>query len=189
MKIKKRHMVLASLVLALSAAVYLNWQLSDSKSLAVSDTTKELGAATYVNSNINTTTDEYPEPTGYSPSSKLSPEQSEYFSSARMDRDTSQDDAIELAKDVLELADSSDEAKEDAVGKLSELEDRILCQNRIENTLKAKGFSECLCYLSDYSCTIIVPKNEMTEDMRLSINSCVKESAEISFENISVVEV
>lgn len=190
MKIKKRHVVLASLVVALSAAVYLNWQLSGTDSLSVSDTAKELGSASYVNSNITASSDESAvNATQTSENTSLTAEQYEYFATARSEREKTQDEVITLAKQVLELADSSEEAKEEAAEQLSKLEDVVLSQNRIETTLKAKGFSDCICSLSDTSCTVIVPVNEMQENSSLIIKDCVDEVADLPFENISIVEV
>ena len=137
MKLKKHHVVLATLVVALSAAVYLNWQLSGGNTSNTVDTSKELG----------------------------------------------------LAKEVLEYTENPDEAYEDATEQLSKLEDMILSQNRVEATLKAKGFSDCMCYLSETSCTVIVPKNEMNDSSALIIKDCIKENSGLPFENISIVEV
>lgn len=48
----KRQLVLAALVVALGAAVYLNWQFSDNRDLLATNTVtssqKELGEAQYV---------------------------------------------------------------------------------------------------------------------------------------------
>lgn len=189
MKIKKRHIVLASLVLALSAAVYLNWQLSGSQSLTVSDRNKELGAATYVSNNVDSSGDEVAvNATEATKNSSLTTEQAEYFATSRSDRQQAQDQVITLAKQVLEAADSSDEAKEEAAEQLSDIEDILLSQNRVETTLKAKGFSDCMCFISDTSCTVIVPKGEMTDNSVLIIKDCVDEVADLPFENISIVE-
>lgn len=188
MKIKKRHILLAAMVFALSAAVYLNWQLSDNNSLAVAGETKELGSATYVNSNVSTS-DEVAVSATEAESNGLSTEQAEYFASSRSDRQKAQDEVIQLARQVLELADSSDEAKEEAAEQLSHIEEILLSQNRIETTLKAKGFSDCICCLSETSCTVIIPKNEMEENSSLIIKDCVDEVADLPFENISIVEV
>ena len=49
---KKRHIILAALVLSLATAVYLNWQFSSNKELTSTDSimsTKELGQAQFVN--------------------------------------------------------------------------------------------------------------------------------------------
>lgn len=187
MKIKKRHILLASLVFALSAAVYLNWQLSDNNGIAVANTSKELGQAVYVNS--NSTSDEEAVSTGDTTASALTQEQSEYFATARSDRQKTQDEVIQLARQVLELSDSSDEAKEEAAEQLSDIEEILLSQNRIETTLKAKGFTDCICSLSKTSCTVIIPENEMQENSILIIKDCIDEAADLPFENISIVEV
>ena len=56
MKIKKQHILVSALILALGAAVYLNWHFSGTPLL--SQTSKELGAATYVSKNARATADE-----------------------------------------------------------------------------------------------------------------------------------
>lgn len=188
MKIKKRHVLFASLVFALSAAVFLNWQLSDGNSSVVSSPTKELGSATYVNSSISSQ-DEMSVSSSEIKDNPLTTEQIEYFATSRGDREKIQDEVIELARQVLELSDSSDEAKEEAVEQLSCIEEIILSQNRIETILKAKGFTDCLCTLSETSCTVIVPEGEMSDNSVLIIKDCVDDVADLPFENVSIVEI
>ncbi len=186
MKFKKHHIVLAALIAALSGAVFLNWQLSDKTDISVSKLTKELGAATYVNSNISTedevSSDVYSNP-------NLSDEQAEYFAASRSKRQDSYDEAVSLATEVLKLSESSDEAKEEASEQLSSLENALVTQQRIETILRAKGFSDCVCCLSETSCTVIIPANEMNESSPLVIRDCVVENTGLPFENISIVEV
>lgn len=189
MKIKKRHLVLAALVLALSGAVYLNWQLSSDNSISVADT-RELGSATYVNSEASSSKDEMAVNATESKSSiNLSDEQIEFFANSRTERQKVQDEAITLAKQVLELSEDNEEACEEASEQLSNLENIIISQNRIEMTLRAKGFSDCLCTLNETSCTVIVPKNEMNENSTLIIKDCINEVADLPFENISIIEI
>ena len=78
---------------------------------------------------------------------------------------------------------------EESAEQLSKLEDNMLSQNRIEATLKAKGFSDCLCWLDSSSCTVIVPKEDMKDNSTLIIMDCVSEVADLPFENISIVEI
>ena len=188
MKIKKRHVVLATLVLALSAAVFLNWQLSGGDGVYNTPTNRELGAVTYVNNNMDSSTDEMQVNADLSlDESNLSKSQIEYFAQCRTERQKTQDEVKTMAMQILELSDSSDEAKEDAVEQLNKLEEMFLSQNRIESTLKAKGFTECLCTLSQNSCTVIVPENELEDNSALIIKACVDEVADLPFENISIV--
>ncbi len=185
MKIKKHHVVLATLVVALTVAVYLNWQLSGNSTVNTIDTSKQLGVATYVNSNISSED----EVAANRENVNLTTEQSEYFANSRAEREATQEKALELARGVLEMSEGSDEMYEDATEQLSKIEDMILSQNRVEATLRAKGFSDCLCYLSDTSCTVIIPKNEMEKSSSLIIKDCVEENSGLPFENISIVEV
>lgn len=187
MKIKKRHVVLASLVLALSSAVFINWQLSDAQGIGNKPAGRELGAVSYVNSNIDSSSDEVQVNAEIQDNSKLTKEQLEYFATSKTERQKTQDEVKTMAIKVLELSDSSDEAKEDAVEQLNSLEEVFLSQSRVESTLKAKGFTECLCLLSENSCTVIVPENELKDNSALIIKACVDEVADLPFENINIV--
>ena len=182
MKIKRKHIVLASLVLALGAAVYINWQLS-----AVPDNKgeKELGKATYVNSNVSATVDE----TSADLTSRLSKEQQNYFSNARLERDKTADEVKSIALEALSLSESDEDTKESALAQLALLEELLMNQTTIENTLIAKGFSDCVCSVSDESVTVIVPDNEMNENSSIIIKDAVSAVCDVPFESISVVTV
>lgn len=182
MKIQRKHVVLASLVLALGAAVYINWQLSASSG---NPGTKELGKATYVNSNVNATVDE----TESDFVSSLSKDQQNYFSNARLKREKTADEVKSIALEALSLTESDEDAKESALAQLAALEELLMNQDTVENTLIAKGFSDCVCSISEGSVTVIVPENEMTDKSSLIIKDAVSEVCDIPFESISVVTV
>ena len=181
MKIQKKHIVLASLVLALGAAVYINWQMS---SVPQTDS-KELGKATYVNSNLSATVDEVNVDFG----SDLTKEQQNYFSNARLKRDKTGDEVKNTALEALSLTESDDDIKEDALSQLAKIEETLMNQITVENTLIAKGFSDCVCAISDENITVIVPDNEMNQNSPLIIKDVVAKTCKASFENINIVTV
>lgn len=183
MKFQKRHVILSALILALGAAVYLNWQFSDAKNPLSVNTAKELGAATYVNADINASADEIANV------SKNSTKADEYFAQALLERDQAQDKALEIANETLTLADSSDDARTKAVEQLSKLEDNIVKESNIESIIKAKGFSRCLCYISENSCTISVLKSELRDNSAIIIKDAVLAQLDIDFANITIIEV
>lgn len=182
MKIRKRHVALATLVLALGVAVYVNWQISTPDT---SSGKKELGKATYVNSNVNATVDEWKSEN----LSSLTKEQQNYFSAARLERDKTFDKAKELAVEVLELSESDEDDKEEALSQLAYIEKQLINQTSVENIVVAKGFEQCVCALSDNSVTVIVPQNKMTDNSSLIIKDAVADVCNIPFENISIVTV
>lgn len=181
MKFQKRHVVLAALILALGGAVFINWQFSDDSSI-ISDVSKELGAATYVNAEAVSTDDQVSEV------SKQTTKAQEFFAKSEMEREQSRDSAIETAQETLKLADSSEEAKTLAVEQLNKLEDNIVTETNIENILKGKGFSECLCMITDDSCSVIVLKDELVDDSPLIIKDAVLSQLDIDFNNITIID-
>lgn len=182
MKIQKRHIVLASLVLALGAAVFINWQFSDTDSSLIKDVSKELGAATYVNADT-ATGDEVANV------SKQTTKQDEYFAKTTLEREQARDKAVEIAQNTLTLADADDEAKTKAVEQLNKLENNIVIESNIESVLKAKGFSQCLCMITDDSCSVVVLKKELTDNAPLIIKDAALSQLQIDFNNIKIIEV
>lgn len=180
MKIKKQHVLAGALVLALGAAVYLNWQFSGTPLIA--STSKELGTATYVNNDATATVDE-----AKMTSNEMTPEAK--LAQARNDRTQAQDSALEAAKSILSLSDSSEDAKEEAVKAANVIEQRILAQSNIEGILTAKGFQSAVCYLSDSGCTVTLLKSEMEENSPIIIKETVISQTEVEFNNIVIVDV
>ena len=181
MKIQKKHILVSALVLALGAAVYLNWQFSGSPVL--SPASKELGAVTYVSKDTAATADEW------QPTSKSSLTPRDKIAKARTERSQAQDKALDEAKNMVTLSDSSDDAKEEAVEQAGAIEKRILSQSNIENILAAKGFNECLCYVSDSGCTVTVLSDDLKKSSPLIIKDVVMSQLDIPFSNIVIVDV
>lgn len=179
MKIKKQHILVSALVLALGAAVYLNWHFSGTP--LISPSSKELGAATYVSKDAKATTDEIK-----MTSQEMTPEQK--LAKSRTERAQAQDQVLEESKTILQAADSSDEAKAEAVKAATAIEERILAQNNIENILSAKGFSDVLCYASDKGCTVTVRKSDLKDDSPLIIKDAVMSQLKVEFNDIVIVE-
>lgn len=181
MKIQKKHILVSALVLALGAAVYLNWQFSGTP--LISPTAKELGAATYVSKDTGATVDQVQS----TAKTVLTPE--DKIAKARTERTQAQDKALDEAKNIITLSDSSDNAREKAVEITGEIEKRILAQSNIENILEAKGFNNALCYISDGGCTVTVLSDSMNDDSPLIIKDVVMSQTEVDFNDIVIVKI
>lgn len=177
MKLQKKYILAAALILALGAAVFINWQFSGSS--AVKPTTKELGAAAYVSRDAKATADE-------ADAAALTPK--EKLAKMRTDRTQSQDKTLTEAKSILSLSDSSEKAKQEAARQAGVIENRIMNQSNIENILTAKGFSDVMCFLSDAGCTVAVRSDEMENDSPLIIKDAVMSQVDVDFNDIVIVE-
>ena len=167
MKYGKRQLILASLVLALGAAVYLNWQFAGTgvtvDGESSSETSSALGAAQLVNNNyVETVSDGVESASGEVSGQEAEPTQGEVseaaekLSDARMTRQTARDEAVELLEDILNDAESDSAVKEAAVSEASAIAQNILKETNIESLVAAKGFSECVAYINGDTCTIVV---------------------------------
>lgn len=213
MKIQKRHILMGSLVLALGAAVYLNWQFTGNSDMLSVDASKKLGEAQYVNGDITDETEEAgifdgifgdgeedeketdsTENTGETDTvtgadTELTEEQKNYFSTVRTDREQTQSQVLEDAKEILSVSENSEEAKEEASESVSQLEKLILSQSNIENLLKAKGFSDVVCFISDESCNVVVASQNMDENSSLVIKDAVLSQLDLSYDMIKIIEI
>lgn len=193
MKFGKRQIVMAGLVLALGAAVYLNWQFSDNTQLlspanSVS-TSKELGQAQFVNNSADSGAEEAGENEDVQVNAKMSTKAEEYFAQAKTDRKKSQDEITDMAQTVLESAQENENAKIEAVAKAAELATLIEQQLNIESLIKAKGFAECMVFIQNKECSIVVADEDLTEDDVLIIKDVASGQSGIDFEKIKITAV
>lgn len=179
MKIQKKHIVMTALVFALATAVYINYQISQARTTSA----KELGAASYVNATVGSTSTSDEAVSTIA----LSKDQQDFFASERTKRQNTQDKVIDDAEEILESDSSSDTELSDAQKNVEKMIGFFTTQDTIETIVKAKGFSDCLCCITDMGVTVIVPKNELNENTVLSIYDAVTTHYEIASDAISVV--
>ena len=69
------------------------------------------------------------------------------------------------------------------------IEKYITYQTNIENLLKAKGFTDCLCCITEKGCSVVVPKEDMKKSSPMIIKDVVYGQTGINFENITITEI
>ena len=179
MKFQKKYVGLSALVLALAAAVYVNWQFSGTDS---SVTSKELGAASYVSATAaSSTADEAVQ------TAAITKEQENFFATERTKRQSTQDKIMDDAQKVFDLDTADDSKKSEAQQNVEEIIKIFTIQDSIESIVKAKGFSECLCYISDEGVTVIVPNGELNDTSALLIDDAVTSHYNVDYSDISIV--
>ena len=190
MKMGKRQVILAALVVALGAAVYLNWQFAGGNTVQMAGTTaseKELGQAQLVNADPSTSSvaDSSEEMTTSSAASGSS----DSFTQARLTRQKARDQSVELLEKVASDVSSSEDAKKEAVTKAAEIAQNIQQENNAENLIKAKGFSDCVVYLQNGTCNVVVSKGdkEMSEAVML-IKDIVVGQTGVTYDKIKIIE-
>lgn len=116
--------------------------------------------------------------------------ESEYFSSARLDRQNARDEALGKLQKVLESASESDDAKQVASEQIAKLSAQISIENKIETLVCAKGVKNCLAVISEDSTRvdIIVDVEELSDTLALQIKEIATAQLKCSFENVSIIQ-
>lgn len=170
--IKRRQLILATLVVALGAAVFVNWYYTGNNSLQSAEETtdaeyvRNLGEAEYVNAEAAV----------------------DYFTEARLNRTKTQDEAVDKLNESLKNAEKgSDEAKALSAS-VSALSEQIKLQGDIEALITAKVSGECIVVLSDESAQVIVEKGKLNEDTALQIMDIVTKNTGFEPSAVTVTE-
>lgn len=104
-------------------------------------------------------------------------------------RDNTQDKVIDKASEVLGLDSSSKAGKTKAQANVAAVIKNFTLQDTIESTLKAKGFTNCLSYISDGGCTVTVLKDELKRLKPIVVKSTVESITNIGFDKITIVTI
>ncbi len=185
MKFHKRQLILASLVVALGAAVYLNWQFSDTREFDAPDaieTAHELGEARYVN------TSKISESPGTTTTSDPSSQTKKFFAEASSNRQKSHDQATEKLKSLIDSQNTDEEIKKEILKQSEELANNIEQESNIENLIKAKGFGDCIVFIQNGECSVIVSPGNLKESTAIVIRDIVTGQSGIKSDKIKITE-
>ena len=171
----KRHIVLASMVLMLAAAVWLNMKYSSFDSLKAES--GNYGSGNYLNDDKNL---------GEAIETGAN---TDFLASSKSERDNKRTELIaDLTKKINDS--SIDEAlKKQSLSELTAIADNATKEKAIETVLKAKGFSNCLAIISSESVSVIVKKDKLLQSETLQIQDAVKSQTDVSLEKIKIITV
>lgn len=166
---RKKQITLIMLALLICFAGYLNFAYGDGK-------TKETGQ-------------------GYMGEAKLVGNMGEgaveedFFSSARLNRETGRSKSIETFNSVINNENADDESKKSAQSGILELADNTETETTIENLIKSRGFEDAVCYINNSRANIVVKAESLDEAQVAVITEIVTEQTNIPPEKIKVVEI
>ena len=181
----KRNALIAAVMLFVGAAAYLNWSYNQrwgSPDRAMAEAEDQMTSAVEAIFGTDANTGSEARPT-----SSISG----YFAQARLTRQQSRDQALSLLESAACAESASQETIDAAVNSISEMANWSMLENRIENELLAKSFSECVVYLSSDGCTVSVPAPEegLSDAEVARITDAVTNVTELSAAQINIIEV
>ncbi len=184
---------MGALVLALSVAVYLNWQFAKSGSdFTTTDSLSasgNYGDAEYVNGSGDGSSKSDEELGEKEETSAPVEKGEEYFAESRTNRQKSRDEALDKLQKSLKDTTISEEEKKSLTNSLSYMVKAVETEGKIESLIKAKGYSDCLVYINNEKADAVVKTDGLNEDTANQIKEIIIREAGVKAENITITEV
>lgn len=180
----KKNMIAAAVLVTVCAGIYLNWLYTEDA--AVSDLTDTLDAekvmsdetlllsedmeALAAGESVNTTADDY-------------------FAAVRLSRQQARDNAVNMIEEAMAYADASKASESSA--QLEDIIQTALSEAQIESLIIAKGYTDCVAYMSSEGISVAVAAPEgglQAEDVAV-IADIVMSQSDYLLTDIRIVEV
>ena len=137
----KRHLVTATVLLFVCAAVYLNWKYAGNVAdVLPAGGEKVLGQSELVSAEAE----------------ESGAVQGDYFAAARLTRQQARDNAISLLREAAESENADTEAANAAAETIQVLAGYALAEAQIENLVTAKGYARCVAFMGEDSISVVV---------------------------------
>lgn len=176
----KKNLAAAGVLVTVCAGIYLNWVYSGGEAKILTDTldaekvmSDELlimdGSTVEVGGSADTITD--------------------YFAAVRLSRQQARDSAVTLLQET--MASGTDAEVSTSNGQLEEIVQTALCEAQIESLVIAKGFRDCVAYMSEdgISVAVAAPEGGLQDTDVAVIADIVMTQSGQDYEQIRVVEV
>lgn len=184
MKTWKKNVVAAAVLVTVCAGIYVNWLYTEDQTAAnLTDTLDESkimsadmlvmndGSTLSVDTSGNNTT------------------VADYFAAVRLSRQEARDSAVGLLQEAMAYSDKAEDAQSNA--KLEEIVQLALCEAQIESLVIAKGYTDCVAYISDEGVSVAVaaPEGGLAQKDVAVIADIVMTQSDYDMKDIRVVEV
>lgn len=186
--IKRRQLIMATLVVALGSAVFVNWYFTNSDANVVEESEKgseyvqNIGEAKYVNSNNAETEDTTNNATA------TASKNTDYFTTVKLKRTKAHDEALADMKTLLKEAPENSKNAEEIGGTIDSLSKTIKLEADIEALISAKLKCECVVMINDDNAEVVVTKGNLNDASILQIMDAVLNNTEVKAENIKISE-
>ena len=187
MKVWKKNMVAAAVLVTVCAGIYVNWLYTEenaAKTLAETiDTEKVMSDEALILSE---------DMAAIAAGQMTESTATDYFAAVRLSRQQARDNAVNLLQDAMAYSTASEGSKD--VESAMELEDIVqtaLSEAQIESLIIAKGFVDCVAYMSGEGISVAVasPEGGLQQGDVAVIADIVMTQSDYGIEDIRVVEV
>jgi stage III sporulation protein AH len=179
MKIWKKNLVAAALLVTVCIGIYVNWTYTEDQSVAV--LTDTLDAEKVLSEDTLVIAGEV--------SDAVQTTASDYFAAVRLSRQEARDSAVSLMQETMAYGEDSENTTTNA--QLDNLVQTALCEAQIESLVIAKGYADCVAYIGEdgISVAVAAPEGGLQQADVAVIADIVMTQSTYTIDKIRVVEV
>lgn len=179
MKTWKKNLMAAAVLVTVCAGIYLNWLYTEEQ--ASSDLTDTLDADKILSADTLVMSGEDLE----SEATTVT----DYFAAVRLSRQQARDSAVTLIQEAMSYSEDPDAAQNNE--QLEQIVQTALCEAQIESLVIAKGYAECVAYISEEGISVAVatPEGGLQQEDVAVIADIIISQSDFTMEQIRVVEV
>lgn len=184
MKVWKKNLVAAAVLVTVCAGIYVNWLYAeDAATAALTDTLnteKVMSDDTLVLSE---------DMAAISAGEDVQTTSGDYFAAVRLSRQQARDSAVNLLQEAMAYGDTSKEVE--SAADLDDIVQTALSEASIESLIIAKGYTDCVAYMSGEGISIAVaaPAGGLQQEDVAVIADIVMSQSDYGLADIRVVEV
>lgn len=184
MKIWKRNAILATVLLLVCAGVYLNWSYSHADT-STAELTDTLDAEQVMGDGLILS-----DPTdALAQEASSEADAADYFAQVRLSRQESRDSAVELLEQTIAY-DEGTEVGTTASETLNSLVATALSEAQIESLVIAKGYSDCVTYITDEAvCVAVAAPAEGLDQTDVALISDIVTGQGCALSQLRIIEV
>lgn len=179
MKKWQKNVLAAAVLLVVCSGIYVNWMYSNAQNVA--DLTDKLDAQTVLSQGgLVIDTEAGTDDTDLG---------TDYFAAVRLSRQEARDNAVNLLQEAMAYGSTNEQTASSE--QLEKIVQTALCEAQIESLIIAKGYTDCVAYMSDSGISVAVasPEGGMQNTDFAVIADIVLTQSEFGLEDIRVVEV
>ena len=189
----KRNAVVAAIALFVCAAVYLNWsyeQEAAGKTLVGSEDPLLNGTSGSSSSGAEGGSQTEGETQSEAGASQTGETSSDYFSTARLNRQQSRDSALALLQDAAG-EDADQTLKDEANASIQAMADYTVTEAQIENLVIAKGYADCVAFIGENALSLAVaaPEGGLTDTDTARIVDVVHQTTGFTADQVKIIAV
>ena len=182
MKIWKKNVTAAAVLVTVCAGIYLNWMYTEGS--APASLTDTLNAEKILDESLLVMSEDQALQMA---SEDLSTTDADYFAAVRLSRQEARDSAVTLLQEAM----AYDTASEQTSLELEELVAVALSEAQIESLVIAKGYADCVAYMSESGISVAVaaPETGLQQTDVAIITDIILTQSDYKLEEIRIVEV